>query len=96
MYGYRKADEVIRKEEFSNVSEREHFSKMYGINRCSLQTSLPHFDVTKQLLQDIMHVLEYLFLAIRQHQLLNERITCFPYAYYQTQLQILQDHKQVR
>lgn len=48
--------QYIEGEEVS-ISEREHFSKVYGINRCSLLTSVPDFDVTKQLPQDIMHVL---------------------------------------
>ena len=37
--------------------ERMHFSKVYGINRKSILCDLPGFDVTKQLPQDIMHLL---------------------------------------
>lgn len=38
-------------------SERDHYSKVYGINRTSILCKLPNFDVTKQLPQDLMHVL---------------------------------------
>ena len=74
-------------------SEREHFSKVYGVNRCSLLTSLPHFNVTKQLPQDIMHMLfEGIFIYHTSWLLdnlsvtlsaVNEGITSFPYAYFQ-------------
>ena len=75
------------------LSEREHFSKVYGVNRCSILTSLPHFDVTKQLPQDIMHILfEGVFIYHTSWLLenvplslsaINEGITSFPYAYFQ-------------
>jgi hypothetical protein len=40
-----------------SAAEKSHFSKMYGINRRSCLVDLLHFDVTKQLPQDVMHVL---------------------------------------
>ena len=66
---------------------------MYGVNRCSILTSLPHIDVTKQLPQDIMHILfEGVFIYHTSLLLenvplslsaINEGITSFPYAYFQ-------------
>ena len=38
-------------------AERVHFSKVYGINRTSVLCTLPYFDITQQLPQDLMHVL---------------------------------------
>ena len=35
---------------------KDYFSKQYGINRRSLLSKIPDFDVTKQLPQDIMHI----------------------------------------
>ena len=40
-----------------STDERSHYSKVYGINRQSALCDLAYFDVTKQLPQDIMHVL---------------------------------------
>ena len=37
--------------------EKQHFSKVYGVNRKSILCDLPDFDITTQLPQDIMHVL---------------------------------------
>ena len=34
----------------------DYFSKQYRINRRSLLSKIPDFDVTKQLPQDIMHI----------------------------------------
>ena len=73
-------------------SEREHFSKVYGVNRYYLLTSLPHFDVTKQLLQDMHMLFEGIFIYHTSWLLdnlsvtlsaVNEGITSFPYAYFQ-------------
>ena len=41
----------------SSKSERDHYSLCYGINRESKLASLEPFDITKQLPQDVMHVL---------------------------------------
>ena len=38
-------------------SEKSHYSKVYGVNRCSILLSLQEFDVTQNLPQDLMHVL---------------------------------------
>ena len=38
-------------------AERQYYSKVYGINRSSAISHLDHFDITKQLPQDVMHVL---------------------------------------
>ena len=38
-------------------SERDYYSKVYSVNRTSILCDLPHFDVTRQLPQDLMHVL---------------------------------------
>ena len=35
---------------------KNYFSKQYGINRRSVLSEIPDFDVTKQLPQDIMHI----------------------------------------
>ena len=74
-------------------SEKEHFSKVYGINRKSLLARLTHFDVTKQLPQDLMHVLfegifpfhvhlllDYLSLSVSE---INSRLVSYPYAYFE-------------
>jgi hypothetical protein len=37
--------------------EKNHYSKVYGVNRQSILCDLPGFDVTAQLPQDIMHLL---------------------------------------
>ena len=37
--------------------EKQHFSKVYGVNRKSILGDLPDFYITTQLPQDIMHVL---------------------------------------
>lgn len=78
-------------------SERIHFSKVYGINRPSILVDLPQFDVTRQLPQDLMHVLLEGIFPLHLEQLLqhvvevaglltldqlNSRITEFPYAYF--------------
>lgn len=41
----------------SSKSERDHYSLCYGVNRESKLALLEPFDVTKQLPQDVMHVL---------------------------------------
>lgn len=38
-------------------AERQHYSKVYGVNRRSILCDLPSFNVTQQLPQDLMHVL---------------------------------------
>ena len=37
--------------------EKQHYSKVYGVNRMSILCDLPYFDVTAQLPQDVMHLL---------------------------------------
>lgn len=78
-------------------SERTHYSKVYGINRLTILLNLPEFDVTKQLPQDIMHVLLEGIFPLHMERLLdyiinhaslltldqiNSRISEFPYAYF--------------
>lgn len=74
-------------------SEREHFSKVYGINRRSLLSGLTHFDVMKQLPQDMMHVLFEGIFHFHIHLLLeninvtlsevNSKLIRYPYAYFE-------------
>ena len=81
-----------------SVSERSHYSKVYGINRSTVLMELSEFDVTKQLPQDLMHViLEGIFplhmkqlltyivqdLALLSLNQINSRIVAFPYAYFE-------------
>ena len=63
------------------ADERSHYSKVYGINRRSALCNLPHFDVTTQLPQDIMHLLfEGLFPLhfelILQHSISTLGVNC--------------------
>lgn len=74
---------------------KEFFSKNYGINGRSALHEAPHFDVTKQLPQDLMHVLlegiaAYELKFLLRHYLstgevilndLNNKIQKFPYGY---------------
>ena len=79
-------------------SERSHYSKVYGINRSSILLELPYFDVTKQLPQDIMHVLLEGIFPLHVQQLLeyvihtlkiltlsqiNSRVLAYPFAYFE-------------
>lgn len=71
------------------------FSKQYGINRRSILTNFPDFDVTKQLPQDIMHIflegiLSYEMKFLLKHYIqcgqitldqLNTKLQNFPYGY---------------
>lgn len=77
-------------------SEREHYSKVYGINRSTVLLELHDFDVTQQLPQDIMHVVLEGIFPYHMEQLLNyiidgsiltlaqinSRIMSFPYSYF--------------
>ena len=78
-------------------SERDHYSKVYGVNR-SILCDLPQFDVTQQLPQDLMHVLLEGVFHVHVHELLkylveaisyttlaniNSRIATHPYAYFE-------------
>jgi hypothetical protein len=38
-------------------TEKSHYSKVFGINRASILMELSDFDVTRNLPQDLMHVL---------------------------------------
>ena len=84
----------------SGISESEkiHYSKVYGVNRSCILSELPYFDVTKQLPQDLMHVLlEGIFplhvQALLEHVIhglsiltlsqINSRILAYPYAYFE-------------
>ena len=81
----------------ASVSERKHYSKVYGINRVSVVTQLQYFDVTSQLPQDLMHVLLEGVFPLHMEQFLkyivedmgvltldqiNFRIAAYPYAYF--------------
>ena len=78
-------------------SEKAHYSKVYGINRSSILHELAEFDVTKDLPQDLMHVLLEGVFLLHFEQLLdhivnvsglmtisqiNSRIVAFPFAYF--------------
>lgn len=78
-------------------SEKQHYSKVYGINRVSVVTQLEYFDVTNQLPQDLMHVLLEGVFPLHMEQFLkyivedmgiltldqiNSRIASYPYAYF--------------
>ena len=77
-------------------SEREHNSKVYGVNRTSILCDLPHFDVTQHLPQDLMHILlEGVFHHVNEILIylvdrisfmtladINRRIMAHPYAYF--------------
>ena len=79
-------------------SERDHYSKVYGVNRTSILCELPYFDVTEQLPQDLMHVLLEGVFHVHVNELLkylvdalsfvtlaniNHRIMSHPYAYFE-------------
>ena len=83
-----------------NVSESEkrHYSKVYGINCSSILMSTKYFDITKQLPQDLMHVMLEGVFPLHIEQLLNyvihesnvlslsqinSRIMAYPYAYFE-------------
>lgn len=85
-------------------SEREHFSKVYGINRTSALCEVPYFDVTCQLPQDIMHVLLEGLIPVNIGLLLthaieslkivtladiNARIKSYPYVYFENKPSML-------
>ena len=93
---YARHCERIFREDISE-SEKMHYSKVYGINRPSAIVEVPEFDVTKQLPQDLMHVLlegvcplhmeQYLDYIVNDAALMtlheiNCRIAAFPYAYF--------------
>jgi hypothetical protein len=78
--------------------EKQHFSKVYGVNRKSILCDLPDFDITTQLPQDIMHVLfeglfhlqvrlflNYLIDDLKAITLadFNNALARFPYAYFE-------------
>ena len=79
-------------------SEKDHYSKVYGVNRTSILCQVPHFNVTEQLPQDLMHVLLEGVFHIHVNELLkylvdtlsfmtlaeiNHRIMSHPYAYFE-------------
>ncbi len=79
-------------------AEKDHYSKVYGINRNSAVCEVPHFDVTTQLPQDIMHVLLEGIVPVHIGLLLdhivetlslltlpeiNARIASYPYGYFE-------------
>ena len=83
----------------SSKSERDHYSLCYGINRESKLSLLEHFDITKQLPQDVMHVLLEGVAPIHLGLLLknilvdnpvcslkqfNDKIRVYPYQYHET------------
>ena len=82
----------------ASASEQRHYSKVYEINRSTILLSLPNFDITQQLPQDLMHVLLEGVFPVHMEQLvayivqvsgvltlaeINSRIAAFPYAYFQ-------------
>lgn len=86
------------KMESISSSEKQHYSKVYGINRASLLLELPNFDVTQQLPQDLMHVMLEGVFPMHLEQFLNyvindlslftlEEINCriksYSYAYFE-------------
>lgn len=80
----------------NSISERDHYSKVYGINRSTILMQLPDFDVTQQLPQDLMHVVLEGVFPIHMEELLNYmveesflriaqincRLSAFPFAYF--------------
>ena len=89
-----------------SVSEKSHYSKVYGINRKSVLMEMPEFDVTQHLPQDIMHVLlegifplhmeQFVDYIVNQAHLLtldqiNSRVMAFPYSYFSERPSPLQD-----
>ena len=44
-------------EEASNFTLKEHLKTTYGVNRRSILTDVPNFDVCQQIPPDIMHIL---------------------------------------
>lgn len=87
-------------------AERSHYSTAYGINRASILMELTDFDVTRQLPQDLMHVLlegifpyhleQLLDYVVNQSSLLtlsqiNSRIQAFPYAYFSDKPSVIDD-----
>ena len=87
------SNNVVTSKELEYLSEKEHFSKVYGINRRSLLSGLTHFDITKQLPQDLMHVLFEGNFRFHIHLLLenmnvtlsevNSKLVHYPYAYFE-------------
>lgn len=86
--------------------EKSHYSTVYGINRASVLMELTDFDVTRQLPQDLMHVLLEGIFPYHLEQLLNyivnesallmlsqinSRIQAFPYAYFSVKPSPLND-----
>ena len=82
--------------------ERNHYSKVYGINRMSALCEVPYFDVTTQLPQDLMHVLlegivpvqigfllTYAIDTLKTLADINARITSYPYSYFEVQPSLL-------
>ena len=80
-----------------SYSERDHYSKVYGVNRTSILCELPHLDVT-HLPQDLMHVLLEGVFHIHVNEILiylvdrisfmtladiNRQIMAHPYAYFE-------------
>lgn len=77
-------------------SEKAHYSKVYGINQVSIITELMDFDVTKQLPQDLMHVILEGIYPLHMEQFLeyivssgimtldevNSQLSSFPYSYF--------------
>ena len=83
----------------SSKSERDHYSLCYGVNRESKLALLEPFDITKQLPQDVMHVVlegvAQLHLGLLLKNILvdnpvcslqqfNRKIQAYPYQYHET------------
>ena len=79
--------------------EKEHYSKVYGINHTSALCDVPYFDVTQQLPQDVMHLLlegiipnniglllTHVIQSLKIITLaeINARIKSYPYAYFES------------
>ena len=84
--------------ESTTKSERQHYSKTYGINRESALSQLEAFDVTEQVPPDVMHVLlegvvprhigQFLKHVVQGEEAisleeLNRKIQSFPYSYFE-------------
>ena len=75
--------------------EKKHYSKVYGVNRRSILCELTSFDITRNIPQDMMHILLEGAFPIHLKLLLenvhgpvtlvnvNRKLKEFPFAYFQ-------------
>ena len=81
--------------------EKQHYSKVYGVNRRSVLCGLTSFDVTKNIPQDMMHILLEGAFPLHLKLLLenaprpvtltnvNRKLKEFPFAYFQDRPKVL-------